>query len=61
MSVDDEDAIGITANGPGGLESLARQLFGAGFDPGRALIVFRGNHCVAVTSIGRAAGVCSDE
>ena len=57
MGVDDEDCVGIGAMGPGALESLARQLFDAGFDPDRELVLFRGERRAGSVTIGQAAGV----
>jgi len=61
VSTDDGETIGMSATGPDALQTLAMRLFQAGFNPDRALSLYRGGQHVGKTTIGKAAGVsCND-
>jgi hypothetical protein len=57
VSTDDSDTIGMSAAGPDALQTLATRLFQSGFDPQRALVMYRGGQYIGRTTIGKAAGV----
>jgi hypothetical protein len=52
---DDADAVGFSASGTNALATLAGRLLAAGFDPDRALILFRGAERVGRTTVAVAA------
>ena len=60
VSCDDSETVGLSASGPNALETLAMRLFQAGFDPERALVLFRGGKRVGRVTIAAAAGVSTD-
>jgi len=54
-ALDDSEAMGFSAQGPGCLRTLASKLLAAGFAPERPLVLFRANQCIGRVSISAAA------
>jgi len=54
-AVDDGETLSLSASGPRALQSLASQLLQAGFDPDRALSIYRGGQHIGRQSISAAA------
>ena len=58
VSTDDAETIGMSATGPGALQTLAMRLFQSGFDPKRKLVIYRSGQCIGTMSIAQAGGIC---
>jgi len=58
VSTDDPGTIGMSATGPGALQTLALRLAQSGFDPQRKLVIYRSGQCIGTMSIAQAGGIC---
>ena len=58
--VSGDETLGLSAQGPDALATLARRLVQSGFDPERRLIILKGSERVGSTTIAAAAGICDE-